>query len=116
MIGLRLVTAAGEVLDCDATHHPEVFQAAQVSLGALGIITRVRLQNRKAFRLLRKEWIQDTNELLEDIERLTRENAHFEINPLLHSDVAFATTINPTDHAQTQPKQGGDSARFACSS
>ena len=112
VIGLRLVTAGGEVLDCDATRHAEVFQAARVSLGALGIVTRVKLQNTKAFRLHRKEWIQDTNELLEDIDRLVRENQHFEINPLLHSDVSFATTINPTDDATTRPKEGGDTAKI----
>jgi FAD-linked oxidoreductase len=111
VIGLRLVTATGEVLDCDAQRHPEVFRAARVSLGALGIVSRVRLQNRKAFRLHRKEWIQDTNELLEDMDRLMRENQHFEINPLLHSDVAVAMALNPTDDKETRPKQGGDSSR-----
>src|SRR5262249_52327246 len=64
--GLRLVTAAGEVLDLDEQHQPELFNAARTSLGALGIVTRVRLQNRKAFRLLQKQWVQKTDELLED--------------------------------------------------
>jgi FAD-linked oxidoreductase len=111
VIGLRLVTAAGDVIDCDAASEPEVFQAARVSLGALGIVTRVRLQCRKAFRLHRKEWIQNTDELLEDIERLMRENQHFEINALLHCDVAVAMAMNPTTATESRPKQGGDSSR-----
>ncbi len=46
--GLQLVTASGEVLECDAKRNVEVFDAARVSLGALGVVTRVRLQNRAA--------------------------------------------------------------------
>ena len=42
--GLQLVTASGEVLECDAKRNVEVFDAARVSLGALGVVTRVRLR------------------------------------------------------------------------
>lgn len=34
--GLQLVTAAGQVLDCDRQRNAEVFHAARASLGALG--------------------------------------------------------------------------------
>jgi FAD-linked oxidoreductase len=113
VVGLRLVTAKGEILDCDAQHHPEIFKAARVSLGALGMITRVRLQNRKAFRLRRKEWVQDTEELLEEMPKLIAENEHFEINSLLHSDVSVATALNDAGDAPTIPKEaGGDTAKF----
>ena len=36
-------------------------------LGALGVISRVRMQNRKAFRLREKMWIAKTEELLEQV-------------------------------------------------
>src|SRR5258708_26780450 len=39
--------------------------------------------------------------------RLIRENDHFEINSLLHSDVSIATTLNETQETQTIPKEGG---------
>ena len=55
--GMQLVAANGDVLDCDASRHPEVFSAARVSLGALGVATRVRLQNRPAYRLRERQWI-----------------------------------------------------------
>ncbi|MDI1363336.1 MAG: FAD-binding protein, partial [bacterium] len=29
--GLRLITPGGQVIDCDADHRPEIFQAAKVS-------------------------------------------------------------------------------------
>jgi FAD/FMN-containing dehydrogenase len=107
VVGLRLVIANGEFLDCDAHNHPDIFNAARVSLGALGVITRVRLQNRKAFRLRSKNWIQNTEELLDDMPRLMRENDHIELNPILHSDVSVATALNETDDERTIPKEGG---------
>ncbi len=99
--GLRLVTADGEILDCDAERHPEVFQAAKVSLGALGIITRVRLQNRPAFRLKERMWVAKTEELLEDIERLKRENQHWEMQVITNSDYAASISLNETDEPRT---------------
>lgn len=112
--GLRLVTAKGEVLDLDAQKQPALFDAARCSLGALGIITRVRLQNRKAFRLRRKEWIGDTEELLEQWPTLIRQHRHFELNVLLHSDVAVASALDETTETGTIAKEeGGDGEKVA---
>ena len=36
VVGLTLVTAAGELLECSETHNREIFKAAQVSLGRAG--------------------------------------------------------------------------------
>ncbi|MDP9798932.1 FAD/FMN-containing dehydrogenase [Catenuloplanes nepalensis] len=47
--GLTLVTATGEALRCSAGEHPDVFTAARVGLGALGVITEVRLRRVDAF-------------------------------------------------------------------
>lgn len=110
--GLQLVTASGEVLDCDAQHHPEVFNAARVSLGAFGIATRVRLQNRAAFRLRERQWIASTEELLEDVEKNTRENQHWEMQVLTHSDYALSIALNETEDSATPPldpaEEGGN--------
>ena len=40
--GLQLVSAAGDVLDCSRDNNSALFDAARVSLGALGVVTRVR--------------------------------------------------------------------------
>ncbi|HVT34771.1 MAG TPA: FAD-binding protein, partial [Nevskiaceae bacterium] len=112
VIGLRMVTAKGEILDVDTQNHPEIFGAARVSLGALGVVTRVRLQNRKAFRLHRREWVADVEDLLAQMPQLIAENDHFEINALLHSDVAVATALNEaTDNRTIEKEMGGDVAK-----
>ncbi|MDR3415508.1 MAG: D-arabinono-1,4-lactone oxidase [Nevskia sp.] len=110
--GLRLVLANGDIVDCDRQHRPELFEMARASLGALGIVTRVRLQNRKAFRLRRKEWVQNTEELLDNLPQLIRDNDHFELNPLLHCDLSLASSLNETDDTHTIPKDmGGDTEK-----
>ena len=60
--GMRLVTSGGEVLDLDPATSHDLFQAACVSVGALGIITRIEMQNRQAYRLKARTLIQRTQE------------------------------------------------------
>src|SRR5579883_966375 len=51
VVGLTLITASGELLECSEERNAEVFKAAQVSLGALGVIARVKLRVVPARRL-----------------------------------------------------------------
>ncbi|CAI8824449.1 L-gulono-1,4-lactone dehydrogenase [Pseudomonas chlororaphis] len=110
--GLQLVTASGEVLDCDGSRNAEVFSAARVSLGALGVATRVRLQNRPAYRLREKQWIAKTEELLEDLAKNTRDNQHWEMLVVTHSDYALSIALNETEDPATPPvdpaEEGGN--------
>lgn len=41
---IQMINAAGEIVECSAQDKPELFKAAQVSLGLLGIITKVKLK------------------------------------------------------------------------
>jgi FAD/FMN-containing dehydrogenase len=44
VVGLTLVMASGELLECSPERDPDIFKAAQVSLGTLGIIAKVKLR------------------------------------------------------------------------
>lgn len=105
--GLRLITAKGEVLDCDAEKNPEVFRAARTSFGSLGVITRVRMQNRKPFRLHEHLEFRRLEEILEEIDTLKHQHDHFEFHAVLHSDMVLQQTLNETDDPVTRPKEGG---------
>ncbi len=107
IVGLRLATADGQLIDCDAQNHPEVFAAAKVSMGALGIITRVRLQNRSAFRLKERMWVAPTEELLEDIDNLTRDNDHWEMQVITNSRYAASIALNETDEPRSEGIEEG---------
>ncbi|HEX8095336.1 D-arabinono-1,4-lactone oxidase [Jatrophihabitans sp.] len=75
--GLQLVTADGQLLECSADQHPELFAAARISLGALGIITAVTLQCDPAFVLHSVEAPADYDDLFEVLARLELRD-HFE--------------------------------------
>lgn len=76
--GLRLITAHGDALDCDAEHHPDIFDAARVGLGALGIITRATIAVEPAFHLQAIEEPRPVDEVLDGWNRLVDEHDHFE--------------------------------------
>lgn len=106
--GLRLVTANGDILDCDANNNPEIFSAAKVSLGALGVISRYRVQCRDAFRLHERSWIAKTEDLLDDIDNLVANNQHWEMQVVTHSDYAMAVALNETDAPATTDGEDED--------
>lgn len=61
---LRLVTPAGEVIECSRTQRPEVFHAARVGLGAFGVLSAVTLQNHALRRIRKTVTLIDTEEVL----------------------------------------------------
>lgn len=97
IVGLRLITPDGEIRDCSETQNPELFRAAQVSLGALGIVSRYRLQCRGAFRVKEENWVARTEDFLDDLDELTGKYEFFEFIPMIHSDYSLAIAINETD-------------------
>jgi FAD/FMN-containing dehydrogenase len=76
--GLQLVDARGRVLDCDRQHNSQLFDAARVSQGSLGIITRVRLQNIVPYRLRRVTVWREFDRLLAIAESEADKHRNFE--------------------------------------
>lgn len=101
--GLRLITPSGDQLDIDAKSDPDLFNAARVSVGALGIITRMTLQNRSPFRLKQRSWVEKTEDLLAAFDDHAGAYRHFEMFPLTHSDYAIALSTDETDEPVNNP-------------
>jgi FAD-linked oxidoreductase len=78
--GLVLALADGSLLECSAEVEPEVFQAARVGLGALGIITEVELQCVPAFRLHAKEFGADLFDVLARLEEDVEAHDHVDMH------------------------------------
>lgn len=97
VIGLQLVTPAGEVLDCSADHNTDLFQAACTGLGSLGIITRLRFQNREKHRLHEEMWAADLEDVLENIDHYAKDFERFELYPLPNSDKTAVIITNPAN-------------------
>jgi len=100
VVGLRLITAMGDIIDCSPTQEPALFKAAQVSLGLLGVITRVTLQCVPAYTLGYQWYASDVNEVLADLETL-KQNRNFEFFWLPHTERALVKIMNITQ----QPAQ-----------
>jgi FAD-linked oxidoreductase len=101
--GLALVTPAGELLECDAERNAEVFHAARTSLGALGVVTRVQLANRAAYRLVERSRFVPLESVLADLARERDANRHFEFYAFPHADTALAIATNESESAPDAP-------------
>ncbi|MFE3094494.1 D-arabinono-1,4-lactone oxidase [Streptomyces sp. NPDC059248] len=75
---LELVTADGTLLTCDADTRPEIFAAARIGLGALGVITAVTFAVEPLFLLAAREEPMSFDRVTADFDALYAENEHFE--------------------------------------
>ena len=78
LVGMRLVTATGEVLDLSADSDPEAFLAARVSVGALGIASVVTLQCVPLFTIHRRDEPGTLDEALDLLDEHVDGNDHYE--------------------------------------
>ncbi len=101
VVGARIALASGELVDCSATDHPDLWQATRLHLGAFGIVTRLQLQLRSAYRLQEKQWQGTLDEILENFGKAAINNRHHEFFWYPQSDLAQGKSINIT---QAQPE------------
>jgi FAD-linked oxidoreductase len=95
--GLQLVDARGDLVDCDANNNPDLFQAAKVSLGSLGVITQVKLQNMAPYRLRRETVWREFDEILEIADAMADQHRNFEFFYIPYSGMGFTDTHDLTD-------------------
>lgn len=95
---LALVTPGGELLECNARRNAEVFHAACTSLGALGVVSRVTLQNRRPFRLVERSRFVPLDDLLANLDAARDGAPHFEFYAFPHADVALEITTKENDY------------------
>jgi L-gulonolactone oxidase len=94
---LQLVLADGTTLECSPRQEPEVFRAACVGLGSLGVIAEVTLRCVPAFTLRGVDAPAPLSETLERFEELALANDHFEFFVFPHADIALTRTNNRTE-------------------
>ncbi|MFE9121958.1 D-arabinono-1,4-lactone oxidase [Streptomyces sp. NPDC007172] len=75
---LELVTADGSLLTCSEKENPEVFAAARIGLGALGIVTAITFAVEPVFLLTAREEPMAFDKVTADFDELVTENEHFE--------------------------------------
>lgn len=96
VVGLRLVTARGDILECSEQQRPELLAAARVSLGCLGVVTQATVRVVDTFHLQRRVWIEPTEALLANAEQLARQHRNFEFYWLPFTGHCAAIAHDPT--------------------
>ncbi|WP_102937909.1 D-arabinono-1,4-lactone oxidase [Streptomyces malaysiensis] len=76
--GLELVTADGSVLRCSAEENPEIFAAARIGIGALGVVSEITFGVEPEFLLTAREEPMPFDRVMADFQQLVAENEHFE--------------------------------------
>ncbi|RCH65246.1 FAD-binding protein [Streptomyces sp. SDr-06] len=75
---LELVTADGSILTCSEKENPEVFAAARIGLGALGVVTAITFAVEPVFLLTAREEPMAFDRVTAEFDGLFAENEHFE--------------------------------------
>src|SRR5262245_26184478 len=91
--GLELVTGDGSVITCSPAERSEIFEAARISVGALGIVTKVTLQCVPLYALRAVDAKADLDQTLAGLDSLVDSNDHFEFFWFPHTSVALTRSF-----------------------
>jgi FAD-linked oxidoreductase len=94
---MTLVTASGDEVMASESASPELLQAARVSLGALGVVTRVRLRLLPAYRLKLTRRNLGLEECLAGLDAARAGHRHYEFFWFPHSDRVMTKAMDLTD-------------------
>ena len=104
VVGVTLITAAGEFLRIDETRNPELLPAVALGLGALGILVEVTIQCVPAFVMHAIDAPAPLDEVLESVHERVAAADHFEFYWFPHTNVALTkTTERLPESAVRQP-------------
>jgi FAD-linked oxidoreductase len=91
----RLVLADGSVIECDGEREAELFAAQRVSLGALGVMARVKLSVLPAYRLRETLRRVPLEEILAGWDDLVRTHRHVEFFIFPYAGEALLKILDP---------------------
>ncbi|MBJ7331892.1 MAG: FAD-binding protein [Solirubrobacteraceae bacterium] len=100
---ITLVTGTGEVLRCSRDDDPDLWRAARVSLGALGVISEVELRCVDAFTLHGIDAPAPLAATIAALEARATEAEHFEFFCFPHTDRALTRTNRRVETAPAPP-------------
>lgn len=101
--GLEFVNGKGEVIWCSENENRDLFQFARLSLGALGVITKVQLRLVPSFLLQMERKKEGLEKVLAELEDRVNTNRHFEFYWFPYTQTVQTKTANVSDG----PKRGG---------
>lgn len=100
---LKLVMADGSVVTCSPDSDRELFDAARVSLGSLGIISEVTFRNRAAYRLAEDTKVMDLPDAMAFVDKQRHIDRHVEFFAFPFGGKAMIKQMNITTDPETPP-------------
>lgn len=100
---LELVGGDGTVWRAGADDDPDLWRAARVSLGALGVLTEVTLRTVPAFTLRRVDRPEPLEQVLDELDERAAAHEHFELFCFPYSRDALTRTTDRVDGPPQPP-------------
>lgn len=94
VIALKFINGKGKIISCSKTNHPELFSAAQVSLGVLGVITEVTLQCIPIYKLELLNQKEPLDAVLSNLRERNSTNRNFEFYWFPYTTSTLTKTSN----------------------
>jgi len=91
----RLMLADGSVVTCSASERTDLFQAQRLSLGLLGVATRIEVAVMPAYHLEERVESHHLDAVAERWDELARSNRHVEFWVFPYGDQAILKLLNP---------------------
>ena len=97
VIALRFINGKGEIITCSTSENQDLFKAAQVSLGMLGIITEVTLQCVPMYKLALEIKKEPVDAVFTNLQQRLANNRNFEFYWFPYTDTTLAKTTNQVE-------------------
>lgn len=91
---IQMITADGSLIECSPSHNPELFKAAQVSLGVLGIITKVKIKVLPKYYMQQERNVVDFDKALSGLMDSFHNNRNYEFFWFPYTDYVFEKKHN----------------------
>ncbi|KAM4771261.1 L-gulonolactone oxidase-like [Rhinophrynus dorsalis] len=97
VVSLTLMNASGEVLECSESVNAELFQAARLHLGSLGVILSITLQCKPTFHLQEIQFSSTLQEVLDNLDSHLNSSEYFRFFWFPHTENVSVFYQDPTD-------------------
>lgn len=106
--GLKIMTAEGELLTVSKEEDRDVFEAARVSLGGLGVLVEAEVQLVDSYRLHRKTWAEPLDSLVSHARSRWEAYRNYEFFYIPFSGYGINISHNETDAMPTKRPESDD--------
>ncbi|KRA60158.1 FAD-linked oxidoreductase [Caulobacter sp. Root655] len=108
--GFRLMTAAGQIVECGPTLNPELYEAQRLSLGLFGVAVEIRINVLPAYHLEERVERRPLAEVAERLDELAAATRHMEFFVFPYCDDVIFKTLHPVpaDTPGRPPSEAGE--------